>query len=70
MVQIAEIASSMRKFAMAASAFDAASATIFWIARSFSVYSAAGGTTPSKYFSIIAVVREARLPKPFASSAW
>ncbi|CNL20016.1 Uncharacterised protein [Mycobacterium tuberculosis] len=25
---------------------------------------------PSKYFSIIAVVREARLPKPFASSAW
>ncbi len=59
-----------RHIELPASARVTASATVFWIARSGSVYSAGAGMTPSKYFSIMATVREARLPKPLASSAW
>src|SRR5690606_20857602 len=48
--QIAWMASSMRNTSIAASARVTASATVFWIARSCSVYAAGVGTTPSKYF--------------------
>ncbi len=64
------MASSIASRSIAASASFAAAATARWMARSSSVYPLGAGTSPSKYLPIMAIAREARLPKPLASSEW
>ncbi len=67
---MASMASLMARRSIAASALRAAAATVRWMARSGSSDGPASGTTPSKYLLSIAITREARLPKPLASSEW
>ena len=55
---------------MASHEASATRRSIAAISRSAAVNVPAEGTTPSQYRVTIAMTREARLPKPFASSAW